>query len=192
MTTLAEDVLRRLRQTGALLDGHFLLTSGLHSAGYMQCAKVLQYPEHAEVMGAGIAEQVRDLSIDVVMSPAIGGIVLGQEVGRALGARAIFAEREQGRMTLRRGFEVAPGERVLVVEDVTTTGGSVREVIEVAQACGGNLVATATILDRSGGAAVFPAPFHALATLDIPNYDASACPLCQQGGAPIKPGSRQS
>ena len=191
MTTLAEDVLRRLRQTGALLEGHFLLTSGLHSAGYMQCAKVLQYPEHAEVMGAGIAEWVRDLSIDVVMSPAIGGIVLGQEVGRALGARAIFAEREQGRMTLRRGFDVAPGERVLVVEDVTTTGGSVREVIEVAQACGGDLVATAAILDRSDGAAVFPAPFHALATLTIPNYDADACPLCQQGGAPVKPGSRQ-
>ena len=191
MTVLADDVLRRLRETGALLEGHFLLTSGLHSAGYVQCAKVLQHPQHAEFMGAGIADQVRDIAIDVVMSPAIGGIVLGQEVGRALGVRAIFGEREQGRMTLRRGFDLNPGERVLVVEDVTTTGGSVHEVIELAQARGGNLVATAAILDRSDGAATFPAPFHALATLHIQNYTADACSLCQQGSAPIKPGSRQ-
>ena len=192
MTTLAEDVLKRLRETEALLDGHFLLTSGLHSASYVQCAKVLQYPQHAAVMGAGIADQVRDLAIDVVMSPAIGGIVLGQEVARALGVRAIFGEREQGRMTLRRGFHLTSGERVLVVEDVTTTGGSVREVIEVAQAHGGTLVATAAILDRSSGKATFPAPFYALATLDIQSYSADACPLCQQGSAPVKPGSRQS
>ncbi len=191
MTTRAEDVLRRLRETEALLEGHFLLTSGLHSAGYVQCAKVLQYPQHAEVMGTGIAEQVRDLSADVVMSPAIGGIVLGQEVARALGVRAIFGEREQGQMTLRRGFHLEPGERVIVVEDVTTTGGSVREVIEVAQAHGGNLVATAAILDRSNGTATFPAPFHALATLNIQTYAADACPLYQQGTAPVKPGNRQ-
>lgn len=191
MTTHAEDVLRRLRETAALLEGHFLLTSGLHSAGYMQCAKVLQHPQHAEVMGAGIAERVRDLSVDVVMSPAIGGIVLGHEVARALGVRAIFGEREQGQMTLRRGFDLTPGERVLVVEDVTTTGGSVREVIELAQARGGTLVATAAILDRSNGTATFPAPFYPLATLHIQTYTADACPLCQQGSEPIKPGSRQ-
>jgi orotate phosphoribosyltransferase len=191
MTTLAEDVLRRLRETDALLEGHFLLTSGLHSAGYVQCAKALQYPQHAEVMGTGIAERVRHLSVDVVMSPAIGGIVLGQEVARALGVRAIFGEREQGRMTLRRGFDLTPGERVLVVEDVTTTGGSVREVIVVAQARGGNLVAAAAILDRSDGTATFPAPFHALATLQIQTYAADACPLCQGGSEPVKPGSRQ-
>lgn len=191
MTALAEDVLRRLRATEALLEGHFLLTSGLHSAGYVQCAKVLQYPQHAEVMGVGIADRVRHLSVEVVMSPAIGGIVLGQEVARALGVRAIFAEREHGKMTLRRGFGLTPGERVLVVEDVTTTGGSVREVIEVAQAHGGNLVAAAAILDRSDGTATFPAPFYALATLQIQTYDADVCPLCQQGSAPIKPGSRQ-
>ncbi len=192
MTPHAEDILRRLRATEALLDGHFLLTSGLHSAGYVQCAKVLQYPQHAEVMGAGIAERVRDLSVDVVISPAIGGIVLGQEVARALGVRAIFGEREQGHMTLRRGFDLTPGERVLVVEDVTTTGGSVREVIEVAQAHGGNLVAAAAILDRSDGTVMFPAPFHALATLHIQTYTADACPLCEQGSQAIKPGSRQS
>ncbi len=192
MTTKAEDVLRRLRETEALLEGHFLLTSGLHSGGFVQCAKVLQYPQHAEVMGAGIADHVRDLSIDVVISPAIGGIVLGQEVGRALGVRAIFGEREQGQMTLRRGFELAPGERALVVEDVTTTGGSVREVIEVVQARGGQLVATGAILDRSNGAATFPAPFFPLATHHIQTYDANVCPLCKQGSTPIKPGSRQS
>jgi orotate phosphoribosyltransferase len=191
MTTFADDILRRLRETGALLEGHFLLTSGLHSAGYMQCARVLQYPQHAEVMGTGIAERVRDLAIDVVMSPAIGGIVLGQEVARALGVRAIFGEREQGQMTLRRGFDLVPGERVLVVEDVTTTGGSVREVMEVARARGGDLVAAAAILDRSDGTATFPVPFHALATLSIETYTVDACPLCQRGSQPVKPGSRQ-
>ncbi len=191
MTTQAEDILRRLRETEALLEGHFLLTSGLHSAGYVQCAKVLQHPQHAEAIGAGIAERVRQLSIDVVMSPAIGGIVLGQEVARALGVRAIFGEREQGQMTLRRGFGLSPGERVLVVEDVTTTGGSVREVIEVAQAHGGNLVATAAILDRSDGTATFPAPFHALATLNLETYTADACPMCATGSQAVKPGSRQ-
>lgn len=191
MTTFADDILRRLRETGALLEGHFLLTSGLHSAGYMQCARVLQYPQHAEVMGTGIAERVRDLAIDVVMSPAIGGIVLGQEVARALGVRAIFGEREQGQMTLRRGFDLVPGERVLVVEDVTTTGGSVREVMEVARARGGDLVAAAAILDRSDGTATFPVPFYPLATLSIETHTADACPLCQRGSQPVKPGSRQ-
>ncbi len=191
MTTTAEDVLRRLRETEALLEGHFLLTSGLHSAGYVQCAKVLQYPQHAEVIGKGIADQVRDLSIDVVMSPAIGGIVLGQEVARALGVRAIFGEREQGEMTLRRGFDLTPGERVMVVEDVTTTGGSVREVIALVQARRGQLVATGAILDRSNGKAAFPAPFYPLATQQIQTYDANACPLCEQGSPPVKPGSRQ-
>lgn len=191
MTTMAEDVLRRLRETEALLEGHFLLTSGLHSAGFVQCAKVLQYSHHAEVMGAGIADRVRHLSIDVVMSPAIGGIVLGQEVARALGVRAIFGEREQGQMTLRRGFDLTPGERVLVVEDVTTTGGSVREVIAVAQARRGQLVATGAILDRSNGAATFSVPFYPLATHHIQTYEADACPLCKQGSAPVKPGSRQ-
>lgn len=191
MTTIAEDVLKRLRETEALLEGHFLLTSGLHSGGFVQCAKLLQYPQHAEFVGTKIADRVRDLSIDVVMSPAIGGIALGQEVGRALGVRTIFGEREQGQMTLRRGFDLTPGERVLVVEDVTTTGGSVREVIDVAQARGGELVATGAILDRSNGAATFPTPFHPLATHHIPTYEADACPLCAQGSAPVKPGSRQ-
>jgi orotate phosphoribosyltransferase len=189
--TVAERVLQLLRHTGALLDGHFLLTSGLHSGGYMQCAKVLQYPQHAEALGRWIAESFRGTAVDTVISPAVGGIVIGQEVARALGSRALFGEREQGVMTLRRGFTLSPGERVLVVEDVTTTGGSVREIIHLAQACQGVVVGVGTILDRSGGQIDFAIPQHALATLSILNYSPEACPLCQQGSQLKKPGSRQ-
>jgi orotate phosphoribosyltransferase len=189
--TVAEHVLQLLRHTGALLEGHFLLTSGLHSGAYVQCAKVLQYPRHAEALGRWIAERFSDTTVDTVISPAVGGIVIGQEVARALGSRALFGERQQGVMTLRRGFALSPGERVLVVEDVTTTGGSVREIIHLAQACQGVVVGVGTILDRSGGQIDFALPQHALATLSIPNYSPEACPLCQQGSQPEKPGSRQ-
>jgi orotate phosphoribosyltransferase len=189
--TIAERVVQLLRHTGALLDGHFLLTSGLHSGSYVQCAKVLQYPQHAEALGRWIAESFRGTLVDVVLSPAIGGIVIGQEVARALGARALFGERERGVMTLRRGFELAPGERVLAVEDVTTTGGSVREVMHLAQAHQGRVVGVGTILDRSGGQIDFGVLQHALATMHLPNYPPEACPLCQQGSQPEKPGSRQ-
>ena len=192
MTTVPEDVLQLLRDTEALLEGHFLLTSGAHSARYVQCAKVLQYPQHAERLGQGLADKVRGLPVDVVISPALGGIIIGQEVARALGVRGIFGEREQGVMTLRRGLELEPGERAMVVEDVTTTGGSVHEVIQLAQARQAQVVGVGAILDRSGGTVEFGAPFYALATLDVPNYEAAACPLCQQGGQPIKPGSRQT
>lgn len=188
---IAERVLQLLRHTGALLEGHFLLTSGLHSGSYVQCAKVLQYPQHAEALGRWIAESFRGTVVDVVMSPAVGGIVIGQEVARALGARALFGERERGVMTLRRGFELSAGERVLVVEDVTTTGGSVREVMRLAQTCHGRIVGVGTILDRSGGQVDFAVLQHALATLHLPNYPSEACPLCQQGSQPEKPGSRQ-
>ena len=191
MTTIAEEVLGLLRQTGALLEGHFLLTSGLHSAQYVQCARVLQYPQHAEALGRWLAAAFQATEIDVVVSPAIGGIVIGQAVARALSVRGIFAEREQGQMTLRRGFTIAPGERALVVEDVTTTGGSVREVMQVVDACQGTLVGVGAILDRSAGQVMFRVPFHTLATLQVANYAAEACPLCQQGSQPIKPGSRQ-
>ena len=189
--TTTERVLQLLRATGALLEGHFLLTSGLHSGAYVQCAKVLQYPQHAEALGQWIADGFRDTPIDAVMSPAIGGIVIGQEVARALGTRAVFGERQQGVMSLRRGLELAPGERVLVVEDVTTTGGSVREVMHLAHQCGGIVTGVGTILDRSGGQIDFAVPQQALATLSMPNYAADACPLCQQGSQPEKPGSRQ-
>jgi orotate phosphoribosyltransferase len=191
VTTIAEDVLALLRHTGALLEGHFLLTSGLHSARYIQCAKVLQYPQHAETLGKWIAARWNERDIDVVISPALGGIVIGQEVARALGVRGLFGERDQGRMTLRRGFELTPGERVLVVEDVVTTGGSVQEIMRLVQECQATTVGVGVILDRSDGQAQFGVPFQPLATLPVPNYAANVCPLCQQGSTPVKPGSRQ-
>src|SRR5437762_8096769 len=146
-----DELLDLFRRSGALLEGHFRLSSGLHSSEYLQSALVLQHPQHAETLGRAIGERTRDLRPTVVLSPALGGIVIGQEVGRALGVRAIFAERQDGTLTLRRGFALTPGERVLVVEDVVTTGGSTRETIEVARAAGATVVAAAAIIDRSGG-----------------------------------------
>ena len=183
-------VLDRFRRVGALLDGHFRLTSGLHSSGYLQCALVLQHPAEAEACGAAIAEGVRALSPEVVLSPALGGIVIGQEVGRALGVRAIFAERQDGKLMLRRGFTLAPGEKVLVVEDVVTTGGSTRETIDVARAAGAQVVGAASIIDRSGGQQSLDVPYHALATLSVPTYQPESCPLCAAGQPVVKPGSR--
>jgi orotate phosphoribosyltransferase len=152
LTTLdAATILDRFRRVGALLEGHFRLTSGLHSPGYLQSALVLQHPREAEACGAALAERVRGLGAQVVLSPALGGIVIGQEVARALGIRAIFAERQDGRLTLRRGFTLERGEKVLVVEDVVTTGGSTRETIDVARAAGAVVVGAAAIIDRSGG-----------------------------------------
>ena len=185
-----EEILDRFRRVGALLEGHFRLTSGLHSPGYLQSALVLQHPREAEACGAAIAERVGDLGIQVVLSPALGGIVIGQEVGRALGVRAIFAERQEGALTLRRGFGLQPGERVLVVEDVVTTGGSTRETIEVARAAGATVVAAASIIDRSGGRQPVDVPYHALATVSLPTYQPESCPLCAAGIPAIKPGSR--
>src|SRR4026208_2504341 len=176
-----DSVLDRLRQPGALLEGRFRLTSGLHSSGYLQCALVLQHPAEAEACGAAIAERVRALSPDVGLSPALGGVVIGQEVGRALGVRAIFAERQDGKLTLRRGFSIAPGEKVLVVEDVVTTGLSTRETIDVARAAGAQVVGAASIIDRSGGQQSLDVPYHALATLSVPTYQPEACPLCAAG-----------
>src|SRR3989454_2797253 len=189
-TVTSEAVLDRFRRVGALLEGHFRLTSGLHSPGYLQCALVLQHPAEAEACGVAIAERVRSLGAEAVLSPALGGIVIGQEVGRALGVRAIFAERQDGTLTLRRGFSLEPGERVLVVEDVVTTGGSTRETIEVARAAGAIVVAAAAIIDRSGGNQGLEVPFYSLASLALPTYQPDSCPLCGQGIAITKPGSR--
>jgi orotate phosphoribosyltransferase len=186
----ADAVLDRFRGAGALLEGHFRLTSGLHSPGYLQCALVLQHPREAEACGAAIAERVRSLGVQVVLSPALGGIVIGQEVGRALGVRAIFAERQDGTLTLRRGFTLAPGDKVLVVEDVVTTGGSTRETIDVARAGGAEVVAAAAIIDRSGGQRQIDVPFHALAQVSLPTYAPESCPHCAAGEPVIKPGSR--
>jgi orotate phosphoribosyltransferase len=186
----AESVLDLFRRVGALLEGHFRLTSGLHSPGYLQCALVLQYPPEAEACGAAIAGRLNDPSIQSVLSPALGGIVIGQEVARALGVRAIFAERQDGKLQLRRGFTLEPGERVLVVEDVVTTGGSTRETIEVARAAGATVVGAAAIIDRSGGQQRLDVPFHALATVSLPTYQPDSCPLCAAGLPVVKPGSR--
>ena len=185
-----DSVFDRFRRSGALLEGHFRLTSGLHSSGYLQCALVLQHPADAEACGADIADRVRSLGAQVVLSPALGGIVIGQEVGRALGIRAIFAERQDGKLMLRRGFTLAPGEKVLVVEDVVTTGGSTCETIDVARAGGAQVVGAASIIDRSGGQQSLDVPYHALATLSVPTYEPEACPLCAAGQPVVKPGSR--
>ena len=186
-----DELLDLFRRSGALLDGHFRLTSGLHSPGYLQCALVLQHPPQAEALGRAIAGRVQDLRPTVVLSPALGGVVIGHEVGRALGVRAIFCERQEGRLALRRGFALGAGDRVLVVEDVMTTGGSTRETIEVAREAGGQVVGTASIVDRSpSGSLQFDVPFVSLLRIDLPTYEQDQCPLCAQGLPVVKPGSR--
>jgi len=185
-----DELLDLFRRSGALLHGHFRLSSGLHSSGYLQCALVLQYPQHAETLGRAIADRTRDLGATVVLSPALGGVVIGHEVGRGLGVRAIFAERQDGVLSLRRGFVIAENDRVLVIEDVLTTGGSTRETMQVARAAGGQVVGAASIVDRSGGAVRFDVPFSALLEVALPTYDPGECPLCAQGLPVAKPGSR--
>jgi len=191
MTLDASSVVDRFRRVGALLDGHFRLTSGLHSPGYLQCALVLQHPREAEACGAALAERLRDRGAQTVLSPALGGIVIGQEVARALGIRAIFAERQDGTLTLRRGFSLEPGEDVVVIEDVVTTGGSTRETIEVARAAGARVVGAGAIIDRSGGRQQLDVPFQALAEVSLPTYEPASCPLCLAGQPVVKPGSRR-
>jgi orotate phosphoribosyltransferase len=185
-----DELLDLFRRSGALLEGHFRLSSGLHSSGYLQSALVLQHPEHADALGRAIAERTRALRPTVVLSPALGGVVIGQEVGRALGVRAIFAERQDGTLMLRRGFALADNDRVLVVEDVLTTGGSTRETIQVARTAGAKVVGAASIVDRSGGIVRFDVPFVSLLDMSLPIYEPGVCPLCAQGLAVVKPGSR--
>jgi len=186
------EVIERFRRTGALLEGHFVLTSGLHSAQYLQCALVLQHPSEAEAFGRAIAERFAEQHIETVVAPAIGGIIIGWEVARALGVRSVWTEREDGRMTLRRGFTVRPGESVLVIEDVITTGGSTRETIQSLRAAGALVVGAASIIDRSGGRADVGVPRVALATLDVPALAPAACPQCAAGVPVVKPGSRKA
>jgi orotate phosphoribosyltransferase len=185
-----DELLDLFRRSGALLEGHFRLTSGLHSSGYLQCALVLQHPAHAEALGRAVADRTRSLRPTAVLSPALGGVVIGHEVGRALGVRALFAERQDGELTLRRGFVIAENDRVLVVEDVLTTGGSTRETMQVARASGGQVVGAASIVNRSGGRAEFDVPFASLLDVDLPTYEPDKCPLCAQGLPVVKPGSR--
>jgi orotate phosphoribosyltransferase len=186
----AEQVVDEFRRTGALLEGHFQLSSGLHSTVYLQCALVLQFPEKAELFGKAIAEKFYAQGIELVASPAIGGIVIGHEVARALGARFVWTEREAGQMTLRRGFTVSPGEKTLVVEDVVTTGGSTRETIDALKRFGADVIGAASIIDRSSGTADVGVPLTALASLKVLSVESSACDACKLGEPVVKPGSR--
>lgn len=186
-----EEYLDIFRKSEALLEGHFLLTSGKHSAQYMQCAQVLQYPDRAAILAEGLARQFREQEIQTVIGPAMGGIIVAHEVAKALGVRALFTERENGIMRLRRGFTLSPGERVLVVEDVVTTGGSVQEVLAVVREFGAIPVGVGVLVDRSGGKVDFGTPMASIVQLNIEAYEAKECPLCAQGIPVVKPGSRK-
>jgi len=179
------------RRSEALLEGHFLLTSGKHSAQYMQCAQVLQYPDRAAILAEGLASQFRDIGVQTVIGPATGGILVAHEVAKALGVRALFTERENGIMRLRRGFTLSPDERVLVVEDVITTGGSVREVLAVVQEFGAIALGVGVLVDRTGGMVDFGLPQCSIIQLNIQAFEAQECPLCAQGIPAVKPGSRK-
>lgn len=178
-------------ETGAILEGHFLLTSGLHSPLYVEKFQVLQYPQHTVKLCASMAEMFKDDEIELVVGPVTGGVLLAHEVGKNLGTRAIFTERENGKMTLRRGFVIHPGERVLVVEDIITTGGSVQEVIDVVREHGGIPVGVGMLVDRSGGKVHFDIPAKALLHLDVTTYRPDSCPLCAKGVPMTKRGSRK-
>lgn len=187
--TVSDSTLQTFRETGAYLKGHFRLTSGLHSGEYLQSALVLQHPELAERLGRELAQSMPKGQL--VASPALGGLIIGHEVARAMGVRFLFTERDsEGKMTLRRGFSLTPGEAAVVVEDVVTTGGSTREVMELLQAAGVQVVAVGSIIDRSGGRVDLGVPRAALATLDAVSWTPEECPLCKQGLPVVKPGSR--
>jgi orotate phosphoribosyltransferase len=188
-----DEILKLLEQVGAIRQGHFELSSGRHSGTYIQCALVLSYPPYADQLGRALADLFKDHSVACVVSPALGGIVVGHEVARALGVRSLFVERDRsGQMALRRGFELKPGERVLVIEDVWTTGGSTREAIGVVEQEGGLAVASGALIDRSGGRLELNIPARALLEMDVPSYEPDDCPLCRAGGMPTRPGSRFS
>lgn len=188
----SDSILQIFEETGAMLKGHFLLTSGRHSNIYFQCAKVLQYPEYTELLCKHIVEHFKDTQIDVVIAPAIGGIVVAQEVGRLLNKKTIFAERENGTLTLRRGFSINEGDRVLVCEDVVTTGGSVFEVMEIVKKANATVAGVGFIVDRSNGNVDFGYPQFSTVKVDVISYPPEDCPLCKEGKLPaVKPGSRK-
>lgn len=188
--TNPETVLQHFKDTQALLEGHFILSSGLHSPKYLQCARALQYTADAGDFGRAIADRYLDQGIETVCSPAIGGLVIGYAVASAMNIRFIWTERQKGEMVLRRGFEIAEGERVLVVEDVITTGGSTRECIDAIEKRGANVVAAASVIDRSGGTADVGVPRISLLQMAVPSYQDAECPLCRAGDVAVKPGSR--
>ncbi len=200
------DVLELLRSSDAILQGHFQLSSGLHSDTYIQCARVLQYPDRAERLGRALAKLFSELKVDAVASPALGGVLVGHEVARALGVRAIFAERDEAageaKLALRRGFEVRTGERFVIVEDVWTTGSSTLETARLIEEHGGKVVAAGALINRSGGRVELsvhgepvqgePVPMRSLLALEVGTYRPEECPLCRAGKPWIKPGSRPS
>lgn len=195
MTPQADPILELFRSTEAYLQGHFRLTSGLHSGAYLQCALVLQHPAHAERLGRLLADALREKvgrDIGLVVSPALGGLIIGHEVARALGTRFLFTERDAAtkQMALRRGFAVTPGEKAVVIEDVITTGGSTQDVVQVLRAAGAEVLGAGSIIDRSGGQAEVGVPRVALATLEVAVHQPEECPLCQAGIPVTKPGSR--
>ena len=187
-----ERALEILKEAGVLLEGHFLLTSGRHSGRYLQCARIFRNTRYSEELCAALAAHFKDDRVDIVIGPALGAVQMAYEVSRALGCENFFAEREDGSMTLRRGFAIEPEQRVLVVEDVVTTGGSVREVLEIVRQAGGEIVGVGSIVDRTGGRIDFGVPFHSVISMEVESYEPSACPLCKAGApAPYKPGSRK-
>ncbi len=185
-----DKVLDLMRELGALHHGHFLLSSGLHSDTYFQCARILQFPELARELGAALAGFFPDTGYDLVVSPALGGILIGHEVARALGRRFVFSERKDGVMMIRRGFEIAQGEKVVIVEDVVTRGTSLLEVMKVVEEAGGVVVGLTSIIDRTGGAVDLPLPLQSLAKVTVQTWEADSCPLCKEGRELVKPGSR--
>lgn len=185
-----DEMLNIYKKAGALLEGHFELSSGLHSSVYLQSALVLQHPEYASLLCSQLAEVFKDRKIEVVIAPALGGIIVAHEVARHLGVRAIFAEREKGALALRRGFRIEEGERAIVVEDVITTGGSVKEAMAVVEKNKGMLVGVGSLIDRSGGTAEIGHPYHSLLVLSEPAFRPQECPLCKSGKKAVKPGSR--
>lgn len=186
------DILDHFRRTNALLEGHFILSSGLHSPNYLQCALALRQASDAGRFGEAIADHFRDAEIETVASPAIGGLVIGFAVAQALDVPFLWTERQEGKMILRRGFTLKPGEKILVVEDVITTGGSTRECIAALEQNGGKVVGAASIIDRSSGTADVGVPRISLVEIDVPTYKPEDCPLCARGDVAYKPGSRQS
>lgn len=185
-----DQLLEIFRESNALLEGHFQLTSGLHSNQYFQCAKVLQYPKYLHLLAGEIAKHFEYSEVEVVISPAIGGVVVGTEVGRMLRARTLFTERKDAKMELRRGFEIRPGERCLVVEDVVTTGGSVFEVVDIVNREKGRLAGVGYIVDRSNGKIKFDSKYFSVLQLDVVAHKPEECPLCKEGIPVVKPGSR--
>ena len=185
-----KDVLNHFMESGALLEGHFLLRSGLHSNRFFQAALVLQYPAIAEKLCAALADKFSGIKIDTVLSPALGGLIVGQEVGRKLGTRAIFAEKDNDNLVLRRGFKISKGEKILIAEDVVTKGGRVEQTVQLARSFGADVVGIAVIVDRSAGDVKFDVPFKSLLKLHFDTFESDKCPLCKSGIPVLKPGSK--